>query len=233
MTFLEKIVAGPRKIVVTGPFGCGKSEFSVSLACAVAGIDDMKTALCDLDIENPYFRSRETEVLLTEKGIEVFSDPFDGKNGSELQTISPRIKAPLESPDFRTIMDTGGDFTGAMVLNQFKRQLSDEVSLLFVINKYRFGSDTEEKVFFQLDSIEKVTGIKVSGLVSNTHLIKETSEEDIADGYEFSKGIEKATGIPLMCTLCPPFLAEKLEGKIPNLFPIGMYLRASYLDKRI
>ncbi|MCQ2406325.1 MAG: ATP-binding protein [Oscillospiraceae bacterium] len=233
MSFISELASGPRKIAVTGPFGCGKSEFSVSLACALAGIGDMKTALCDLDIENPYFRSREMKAALEERGIEVFSDPFDGKNGSELQTISPKVKAPLENPMYRTVLDTGGDYTGAMVLNQFSRQLSDAVSILFVINKYRFGSDTVEKVKNQISSIESVTGLSVTGLVSNTHLIKETTLEDLLEGYEFALEAEKEPGIPLLCTLCPPFLAHEAEGKIPDLFPIGMYLRASYLDKRI
>ena len=64
-TFLEKMVNGPRIIIVTGHFGSGKTEFSVSLAYALgelrrAGDERLKElALCDLDIENPYFRSRE------------------------------------------------------------------------------------------------------------------------------------------------------------------------------
>ena len=34
-TFLEKMVNGPRIIIVTGHFGSGKTEFSVSLAYAL------------------------------------------------------------------------------------------------------------------------------------------------------------------------------------------------------
>ena len=97
--FLELMRSGPRKIAVTGHFGSGKTEFAVSLAFALAegrrGGESL--ALCDLDIENPYFRSRERQDALRAEGIRVYSDPSDGRNGSELQTISAAIRAPLEA----------------------------------------------------------------------------------------------------------------------------------------
>lgn len=69
---------GPRKIAVTGHFGSGKTEFAVSLAFALArlGAAEERLALCDLDIENPYFRSREQGAALEEAGIRCYSDPF-------------------------------------------------------------------------------------------------------------------------------------------------------------
>ena len=84
--FLKQMSQGPRKIAVTGHFGCGKTEFAVSLAMALAKLNIPNLALADLDLENPYFRSRERMDELEKAGVKVYSDPFKGKNGSELQT---------------------------------------------------------------------------------------------------------------------------------------------------
>ena len=74
MDFLEEICAGPRKIAVTGHFGSGKTEFAVSLAFALAALErGERLALCDLDIENPYFRSRERQEALNSVGVAVYS----------------------------------------------------------------------------------------------------------------------------------------------------------------
>ena len=160
-TFLEKMVNGPRIIIVTGHFGSGKTEFSVSLAYALgelrrAGDERLKElALCDLDIENPYFRSRELTGPLEEEGIRVYSDPFHGKNGSELQTIDASILAPVENPECRAILDTGGNNTGAMILNQFRRHFSEDYRMLYVVNQNRPGTDTPEKVLFEIREIER------------------------------------------------------------------------------
>ena len=57
--FLEQMAAGERIIAVTGHFGSGKTEFAVSLAFALAAMKrGERLALADLDIENPFFRSR-------------------------------------------------------------------------------------------------------------------------------------------------------------------------------
>ena len=87
-TFLEEILKAPRIIAVAGPFGSGKTEFCVSLAFALRKRTNERLAIADLDIENPYFRSRERQASLNAAGVTVYSDPFNGQNGSELQVIS-------------------------------------------------------------------------------------------------------------------------------------------------
>ena len=52
-----------RLTIVTGHYGTGKTEFSVNLALALAK-EGRPVALADLDIVNPYFRSRERRSLL-------------------------------------------------------------------------------------------------------------------------------------------------------------------------
>jgi hypothetical protein len=254
--FLEQMINGPRRILVTGHFGSGKTEFSVSLAFELSkytgGSGDIKLresklALADLDIENPYFRSRERQEELQAAGVRVYSDPFGGRNGSELQTISAAVLAPLEDADTRIIMDTGGDKSGAMVLNQFSRHFHGDYQLLSVVNCNRPGTDTVEKALDQIRDAEVVTGLKFSGLVSNAHMIRWTTPEDVIRGYAFTKAVSEASGIPVFCACAQEKVADELElmkGKDPaetfgidisgmDVFRIGMYMRDTYLDKQV
>ena len=229
--FLKLMAYGPRKIAVTGHFGCGKTEFAVSLAFALAKENIANLALADLDVENPYFRSRERMDELQQVGVSVYSDPFKGKNGSELQTLDPAIRAPLENPESRVILDAGGDFTGAMILNQYSKFLKEDTQLLFVLNQNRPGTDTMEKAIEQLHSIENTTGLSVTGIISNTHFIRYTTAEDVLEGWEYALELSRLTGIPALCACCMESLVPEVEGKGFDVFPIGMHMRESYLDK--
>ena len=57
-----------RLTIITGHYGTGKTEFAVNLALHKAAAGE-RVALADLDIVNPYFRSRERKDLLSENGI--------------------------------------------------------------------------------------------------------------------------------------------------------------------
>ena len=231
--FLNNIRSGPRKIAVTGHFGCGKTELAVSLAVSLAEAGEQNLALCDLDIENPYFRSRERQELLESKGIRVYSDPFDGKNGSELQVITAAIRAPLEDPGCRVLLDCGGDHSGAMVLNQFRKYFTDDFRLLCVVNCMRPGTDSVEKAVSHIRAIEAATGLRVTELVSNAHLIRFTDADTVAEGWAFTKAVEKAAGVPALCACCTAALAPELERRGIPVFPIGMFMRESYLDRQV
>ena len=251
--FLEKMIYGPRRILVTGHFGSGKTEFSVSLAFKLADMlreaeakgcraEESRLALADLDIENPYFRSRERQDELKAAGVSVYSDPFNGRNGSELQVISAAVLAPIQDPSCRIIIDTGGDKSGAMILNQFSRHFGSDYQLLSVVNCNRPGTDTPEKAVIQVREAEAVTGLKVTGLVSNAHFIRYTTAEDVLEGLDFTRKVSQLTGIPVLCACAAENVVEELSSKrelmdrLPegiDIFRIGMYMRDTYLDKKV
>lgn len=233
--FMQTMQYGPRKIAVTGHFGSGKTEFAVSLAFALARCGSAKhLALCDLDIENPYFRSREQGDALEHAGIRCYSDPFGGRNGSELQTVSAAVRAPLEDDDCRVILDCGGDNSGAMILKQFQKYFTPgEYQLLCVVNQNRPGTDTPEKAAAHLRAIEAASGLTVTGLISNSHLIRYTTAETVREGWDFAKQVEALTGVPALCACCMETVAAELNDADFDVFPIGMYMRDSYLDKQV
>ena len=235
--FLELMRSGPRKIAVTGHFGSGKTEFAVSLAFALAAEERRggeSLALCDLDIENPYFRSRERQDALRAAGVRVYSDPSDGRNGSELQTISAAIRAPLEDERCRVILDCGGDGSGAMLLRQFAKYFSPgDHRLLCVVNCCRPGTDSPEKAVEHIRAIESASGLAVTGLISNAHFIRQTTADTVTEGWSFTKEVAAQTGVPALAACAMTSLLPAMTGCGFPIFPMGMYLRDSYLDKPV
>ncbi|MBQ8851055.1 MAG: P-loop NTPase, partial [Oscillibacter sp.] len=61
-----------RLTIITGHYGTGKTEFAVNLALHLAA-QGGSVSLADLDIVNPYFRSRERKELLREHGISLIA----------------------------------------------------------------------------------------------------------------------------------------------------------------
>ena len=239
-----------RKIIITGHYGSGKTEFAVSLAMMLSA-DDLqrlaparntrltpaggtRLALIDLDIVNPYFRSRERRDLLESAGVDVYGSVFKTEVTAELPALGASIRAPLEDSDCRVIVDAGGNDSGAMILNQFgKYFLSDETTVLAVVNANRPETSTIEGALAHISAIETITGLTVTGIVNNCHLLRETYADTVRKGHVFCLKVCEASGKQLVCNcypaglVCPDALAE-LTG---DLMPMGLYMRQSWLDK--
>lgn len=195
--------------------------------------------MADLDIANVYFRSRERQDLLARKGVEVYAGAFGHEITAELPAIDPAIRKPLEDRDCYTVIDAGGDQSGARILVQFSKYLcGEDAEMLCVVNANRPETETAEGVLRHIRQIEAETGISIRGLVNNTHLLKETRIDDILKGYELCKEVSLRLGIPVRYHCCREDLCEKLQetGKISEdnsvVFPMELYMRPSWLDAK-
>ncbi len=201
-----------------GNFGSGKTEVAVNLAVqlglAARQEDDPfegPVRLIDLDIVNPYFRSREAIEPLAEAGVEVVS-PGGEKFWADLPIIVPEIKGFLKLGKGTLILDIGGDDLGAKVLSHLKDDVPpDDYTLTMVVNANRpFTSDLEgaKKV---LGELEGAAGLRIGGLVSNTHLMDETTPDEVRRGYRFAKEMSEKTGLPLLAVSAEAQLLEDGE----------------------
>ena len=225
-----------RVLIVAGHYGSGKTEFSVSLAMHLAKLNKdtgKKLALVDLDIANPYFRSRERRELLERNGIQVYADVYNSEITAELPALSAEIRKPLEDESTFVIVDVGGNDTGARVLSQFKRYYTGDHLFLTVINANRPETRDLEGAIFHLESIKYETGMAVDGIINNCHLLMETTAETVKKGHRLCEEVSKTLNIPVFCDCYPEPLVkrEELEGLSEHLMPIGMFMRASWLDK--
>ena len=211
-----------RLTIVTGHYGTGKTEFSVNLALALAR-EHPDVTLADLDIVNPYFRSRERKALLAESGVTLISSS-QACADADVPSLPPQLLGLLDDPSRRGVLDIGGDPVGARVLARFRPRIAKEDhQLLFVLNANRPEVRQRDDAIRYLRSIEAVTGLSCTGIVNNTHLCGETTAEDIRKGAVLAAAVAEETGIPLLCHTALETLAGELED-LP-LFPIRIYMK--------
>ena len=189
--------------IITGHFGSGKSELSVNMVTALKKEHD-NVAIVDLDIANPYFRSRERQAEMERLGIKVYHNSFGYDISQDLPALSAAIKEPLIDKEVLTVVDAGGDDSGARVLNQFREYFLDdeEAEMLFVLNANRPETATLEGCLDHLDRIQVETGLQIKGIINNTHLLSETSAEDIKKGYKLAKEVSETLDIPVIASYC-------------------------------
>ena len=194
-----------RVIGFLGNFGSGKTEFAVNFAMqlglAASRPDDPfegPVRIIDLDIVNAFFRSREAAEPLEEVGVEVIF-PGDDKFWADLPIILPRVKGSLKRTDGTLILDVGGDDLGAKVLSHMAGDFPvDNYTLLMVVNANRPFTSTIEGARKVLCELEEAAGLEIGGLVANTHLMDETTPDEIRRGYEFTLQMGRETDLPVL-----------------------------------
>lgn len=232
-----------RIILLVGHFGSGKTEVSVNIA--VDYNENMpegyeKVAVLDMDIANPYFRSREKQDFLEGKGIEVHFNTFGYDITEDLPAISASLRGPLEKENYIAVVDVGGNDSGARVLNQFMKYfIAEDTDVFCVLNANRPETDTVGGMLEHMHSIELETGLKTTGIIHNTHLLHETTVGDMLDGYEICREAARCAGVPIVFNTCRRELLPELEkilkerglpDKYP-IYPIDLYMRPTWLDR--
>ena len=181
---------------IVGNYGSGKTEVAVNLAVnrKRAGLN---VRLADLDLVNPYFRTREARSQLEELGIDVFLPPQQYLH-ADLPVLSPVIAGMIKRTDGLTLLDVGGDDAGAMVLAALADAFKDvQVHLLQVVNPMRPATSTIEGCLKIREEIEKAAKLRITGLIGNANLINETGADEIYSGYEFVCRLAAESGLPL------------------------------------
>ena len=199
--------------IFVGNFGSGKTEVAANFVkhLALSGIKNL--SIVDLDIVNPYFRSREARVDLEKAGVEVIA-PGGDEFYAESAIISPKIKSNIQSGITPMILDVGGDDMGARILSSFHDAFKNiKYELLMVLNVNRPFTGDPAGCIKIIREIESASRLKVTGLVSNSHLIDETTLEIIEKGIELVSEVSAQTGIPVKFITVDKRLADSVKGK--------------------
>lgn len=213
-----------------GHYGSGKSEVSINYVTRLREIVDGEVALADLDVVNVYFRTREKKDLMKKLGI----TPIDSSIQTttlDVPAISAEIMRPLHDSNVNYVLDVGGDNVGGRIVGRFAEHFkSDDYDMFFVVNANREKTQTAKEVLGYIDTIEASSKLKVTGLVNNTHLLRETTVKDILKGQEVVKEVSKMKNIPIKYVCCLESLVDKLPADLEgDILPIKLYLREEWM----
>jgi len=181
--------------IFVGSFGSGKTEIAInySIYCRKKY---SQVAIVDLDIVNPYFRTREVKDTLNDKGIKVVA-PEGKLTYADLPLISPEIKGLIQNSSYYLILDVGGDDVGSVVLGNFNYFIKNlDYEMLLVVNSYRPFTRNIFQIEKMIQEIENRSRLKVSGIVSNPNLSIQTNEEIIKQGHIVIKEAAQKLKIP-------------------------------------
>ncbi|MCH4166063.1 MAG: hypothetical protein LKF74_03135 [Megasphaera sp.] len=221
---MEKWIDAARLTAFVGHAGSGKTEIAINTALALAELGH-PFALADLDIVDPYFRCRRCKELIEKKGGRLIASSQEAMD-ADLPSMPPEVFALFDNPGLYGVMDIGGDPSGARVLARYRRQLQEcGARMLCVVNGNRPLSDTAEKAAEYVRRIEETAGMKIDGLINNTHCCHLTSVDDIRQGAALTHEVSVVTGIPVVCHAVPQNLAAQASDFVYPIFPMKLYMR--------
>ncbi|MBI9032012.1 hypothetical protein JEZ13_08455 [bacterium] len=198
-------------IVVIGAYGSGKSEYAINLAKDFND-KDHDVVLCDMDVVNPYFRSRDVREQFEDIGIQVVAPEGEFKH-ADLPMISPRIRGMIMKTDRTVILDVGGDPAGARTLGRFVPEIKKRgYELHFVVNINRPFTSNPAEIKLMLEMIESLSSLKVTELISNANLMEFTDEKVVSEGVEVVQEVANDLGLAFHKYL----VLDKFQEAIPE-----------------
>lgn len=213
-----------RITLICGHYGCGKTNFALNMAVNAAKNGE-KITLVDLDIVNPYFRTADYRDELEKLGVNVIAQNLEGTT-LDAPALTAQMFSIFEESMGRVIVDVGGDDAGATALGRFSKQLNESgYDMLCVVNKFRKFISSPEEAAQLLGEIEAACRLKATGIVNNSHLGAQTTAQDIISGVDYAKKTAEITGLPLVYTTAPKSVAQQLEDKVENLYPVDVLVR--------
>ena len=218
-------------VVVTGHYGCGKTNFAINIAIDAAKAGE-KVTIVDMDLVNPYFRTSDYRHLLEENGIDVITPVF-GATNLDIPSLPASMYSIFER-EGRVIVDVGGDDVGSTVLGRFRPQLERvDYDMLYVINRFRSLTTTADETVEILREIEAVSSLKATRIVNNSHLMSETTDRQISEGIEYANEVSRLTGLKVVANTVPGKYIGSGNidvSKIPDVYEVNIYTGPQNFD---
>ena len=213
-----------RITLLAGHYGSGKTNIAVNLALSLRQTRD-RVAIADLDIVNPYFRTKDSQYSLEQAGIRFICSEYANSN-VDIPALPQTLYAVTDDRELTCILDIGGDDRGALALGRLAPAILEEndYDMLFVVNFYRPLTQTPQDALEVLREIEFAGHLPFTGVVNNSNLGDETTADTVFRTAERTAELCRMSGLPLMFTSVHRPLLPALEGKVPNL--IGLDLQA-------
>lgn len=211
-----------RITLLCGHYGSGKTNVAVNMAYDQKAKYE-RVAIADLDIVNPYFRTKDSAKDFDALGIELIASEYAGSN-VDIPALPQQIYSICDQKDKQVIIDVGGDDRGAYALGRISPAILEEnnYEMLFVINCFRPLTRDAESTIEVMREIEYAAKIKFTAIVNNSNLGEETTKDDVLSSISYAEEISQKTGLPIKCTSVYNKLYGDLKNEIPNLFSLNL-----------
>lgn len=217
-----------RITLFAGHYGSGKTNISVNYALELKKTHE-KVVIADLDIVNPYFRSKDSEKYLESKGIHLISSEYANSN-VDVPAMPSEAYSIIDNKNAAAVIDVGGDDRGALAMGRYAPAILEEnnYEMLFVINKYRPLTRNCSSTLAVMREIETACGMRFTAIVNNSNLGDETDEKTVLDSVDYAEEVSKASGLPIKMTTVKYELYDTLKDKVANCIPIKLYVKQSW-----
>ena len=211
-----------RLTIICGHYGSGKTNIALNLAMVKRQTCDRVT-VADLDIVNPYFRTKDSEQELNDAGIRLICSDFANSN-VDIPSLPQDLYAITDDRDMCCILDIGGDDRGALALGRIAPAIleEDNYDMIFVANQYRPLTRDVDSAMEVMQEIESACGLRFTGIVNNSNLGNETTPDDVLKTVPFADELSAASGLPVVMTTVNAALYPTLNGQIENLFGLTL-----------
>lgn len=219
-----------RVTLFAGHYGSGKTNIAVNYAKLLKD-NGFDTVIADLDIVNPYFRTKDSEEELQELGIELVCSDMANTN-LDTPALPRDIYRILADKSKYVVMDIGGDERGALALGRYSEDILDEdnYEMIFVVNPYRPLTASPEDAVEVMREIEVVSKIKFTAIANNANVGNDTSVEDIIACDEYIHRLKSLTGLDVKFVSAFDKISHKLREHYNDVF--GIKLQKKYFDIR-
>ena len=220
-----------RITLFAGHYGSGKTNVALNYARILKRAGE-KVAIADLDIVNPYFRTKDSAADLQAEGIDLVVSDFANSN-VDFPAMPKEIYALVAEREQKIVMDIGGDDRGALALGRYVPDIKQEgdYEMLAVVNASRPLTRTPQDAVEVLREIESACQLPFTGLVNNTNLGQQTTAETVLGSRAYADEIAALMGVPVRFTCATAAIAKELEGKVENLLPLEIQKLYYQLEK--
>lgn len=221
-------MSAKRITIFAGHYGSGKTNVAVNYALCLSK-EGKKVSLSDLDIVNPYFRSKDSEKILNDAGIRFISSEYANSNVDMPALPADAYSVTADKERF-AVVDVGGDDRGALALGRYVPDIlaENDYEMLFVINKYRPLTRDAKSAVEVMREIEDAAKMRFTAIVNNSNIGELTKAQDVLSSVSYANEVAQITGLPIKMTSVHFDLEKELAGKIENLFPIKLYIRQTW-----
>ncbi len=215
-----------RLTLFAGHYGSGKTNIAVNYAIALAK-EGKSVCIADLDIVNPYFRTKDSAKELADAGVTLISPQFANSN-VDLPALPAEAYRLVQDKSIYGVMDIGGDDRGAYALGRYVPAIREEGNyrMIFVANCFRPLTATAEEAMEVMREIEAACGLQFTDIVNNSNLGPETTAETVLQSLDYIQKLSALSGLPVFSHTVEHTVATALD--LPNVFPL--HLQEKYFD---